>query len=67
MTNNKEMILQGRELLCEALGTTPPTPDSMISSMSSIELPWEGEVLPSPPDGEPTHNLRDDSTGFKYR
>ena len=57
MTKNKEMVLQGRELLCEALGTTPPTPDSMISSMSSVEFPGEGEVLPSPPDGEPTHNL----------
>ena len=57
MTKNKKMILQGRELLCEALGTTPPTPDHMISSMSSVEFPWEGEVLPSPPNGEPTHNL----------
>ena len=57
MTKNKKMILQGRELLCDALGTTPPTPDYMISSMSSVEFPWEGEVLPSPKDGEPTHNL----------
>lgn len=57
MRKNKEMILQGRELVCEALETTAPTPDSMISSMSSIELPGGGKVLPSPPDGEPTHNL----------
>lgn len=57
MRNNKEMALQGRGLLCEALGTTPPTPDSMICSMSSIELPGKGVVPPSPPDGEPIHNL----------
>tara|TARA_B100001175_G_scaffold90931_1_gene76744 strand:+ start:9595 stop:10788 length:1194 start_codon:yes stop_codon:yes gene_type:complete len=56
MNKNNEMALYGRELLCNALETTPPTPDSMISSMSSIEFPWSDNIGPTPIDGDPVHN-----------
>ncbi len=63
MRRNRNMALYGRDLLCDALETTPPTPDSMVSSMSSVEFPWSGDVHLPPPEGDPLHNLLYD----KYR
>ena len=57
MRRNHEMVIYGRDLLCEALGTSPPTPNYMVSSMSSIELPWDEDVVSVPPGGDPLHNL----------
>lgn len=57
MRNNRNMALYGRGLLCDALDIIPPTPDCMVSSMSSVEFPWSGDVHPPSPDGDPLHNL----------
>ena len=57
MRNNRNMALYGRGLLCDALDIIPPTPDCMVSSMSSVEFPWSGDVHPPSLDGDPIHNL----------
>ena len=56
MNKNHEMAIFGRDLLCETLDISPPTPDSMVSSMSSVEFPWDEDVGPAPIDGDPIHN-----------
>ena len=56
MNKNHEMAIFGRDILCEALDISPPTPDSMVSSMSSVEFPWDEDVGPAPIDGDPIHN-----------
>ena len=56
MNKNHEMVIFGRDLLCETLDISPPTPDSMVSSMSSVEFPWNEDVGPAPIDGDPIHN-----------
>jgi isopenicillin-N epimerase len=36
---NRELALDGREILCEALGVEAPCPASMIGSLASLPLP----------------------------
>ena len=39
MERNHALCLLGRGILCERLGITPPAPDSMIGSISTLVLP----------------------------
>lgn len=43
MQRNHQLVLQGRQILCQALGVLPPCPDEMIGSMAVIQMPaaWE--------------------------
>jgi len=36
---NHELVLQARDLVCEACGCGPPAPDAMLGSLASIPLP----------------------------
>ncbi|WP_335083012.1 aminotransferase class V-fold PLP-dependent enzyme [Nostoc sp.] len=39
MQQNHHLVLQGRQLLCEALEVQPPCPEEMIGSMAVVPLP----------------------------
>ena len=39
MQQNHQLVLQGRQLLCEALEVQPPCPQEMIGSMAVVPLP----------------------------
>lgn len=41
MENNRAKALFARQVLCEALGVSPPCPDEMVGSMAVVPLPQE--------------------------
>ena len=45
MKHNHELCISGRNLICNKLSITPPAPDEMIGSISTMILPdWMGPV-----------------------
>jgi isopenicillin-N epimerase len=44
-TSNREKVLRGRDLLCEALQIAAPAPDSMIGSLASVPLPDSSKAV----------------------
>ena len=64
MDHNNTLALNARNLLCESLGAEPPTPDSMISAMATIDLPgtYSGgaDIM-----GDPLHNRLLDNFGIQ--
>ena len=65
MRRNHTLAIEGRGILCEALGTSPPFPDSMVSALASVEITTEGEVGPMSLEGDPFHNLLLDEYGIQ--
>jgi isopenicillin-N epimerase len=39
MSRNRDLAIEARELMCEALGVAAPCPESMLGSMATIPLP----------------------------
>ncbi|MFG0293117.1 MAG: aminotransferase class V-fold PLP-dependent enzyme [Phycisphaerales bacterium JB050] len=39
MQRNRALVLEGRAILAEALGITPPVPEAMIGSIATLDLP----------------------------
>lgn len=56
MKKNRSLALEGRRIICEALGTTEPVPESLVTSIAAVEMPGEGEVGPMTMEGDPYHN-----------
>jgi isopenicillin-N epimerase len=46
--HNKALALKGRDILCAALGTTPPSPDDLLGSLSVALFPEHTPKTPSP-------------------
>ena len=65
MERNRALALEGRKILCDALGTTEPVPDSLVSSIASVEMPGEGDVGPMSMEGDPYHNYLLDEFGVQ--
>ena len=65
MERNRSLALEGRKIICNALGTSAPVPESMVSSIASVEMPGEEEVGPMSMEGDPYHNYLLDEFGIQ--
>jgi len=65
MERNRNLTIQARKILCDAIGTTEPVPESMVSSIASVEMPGDGEVGAMSMEGDPFHNLLLDEYGIQ--
>ena len=65
MMSNRNLALEGRRAICEVLGTDPPVPESMVSSIAAVEMPEDGEVGPMSFEGDPFHNSLLDDYGIQ--
>ena len=54
---NTNLAIQGRNLLLEALGTSKPSPDSMIVGLAAVSLPGSGVLTTSALEPDPLHTL----------
>ncbi len=43
MSRNHDLVIKGRNILCEKLNIDPPCPDDMISCISALKLPLSGK------------------------
>jgi isopenicillin-N epimerase len=51
--HNRSLALRGRDVLCNAIGSARPAPDSMIGSLASVVLPWSDAPGLGPHDLDP--------------
>jgi len=65
LKSNRNLALEGRRAICEVLGTDPPVPESMVSSIAAVEMPEDGEVGPMSFEGDPFHNSLLDDYGIQ--
>ena len=55
MEHNSQLAIAGRELLLEVLGTSCPSPDSMIVGLAAVLLPGRGTLTASALEPDPLH------------
>ena len=57
MQHNRDLVIEGRNLLCKALGIEAPCPDSMITCISTLQLPGEPLPLEIMHEPDPLHEI----------
>lgn len=65
MQRNHDLAVEGRSLICDAIGTSAPVPETMVSAIASVEIPSEQEVGPISLEGDPFHHLLMDKYGIQ--
>ncbi len=66
MEHNHELALQGRDILCEALGLEKPCPDEMIACIATLILPSENKSGGIPlHEPDPLHVILSEKYGIQ--
>ncbi|MEC7695250.1 MAG: aminotransferase, partial [Candidatus Thermoplasmatota archaeon] len=65
MQRNNGLALEGRKLICDALGTSAPIPETMVAAIASVEIPSEEEIGPLSMEGDPFHHLLMEKYGIQ--
>ena len=65
MEMNHEKVLKGRQILCEALGISPPCPDEMVGCIATLILPKGGEGGINMHQPDPLHEILKEKYGIQ--
>jgi len=66
MEHNHELALQGRDILCEALGLEKPCPDEMVACIATLILPSENKSGGIPlHEPDPLHTILSEKYGIQ--
>mgnify|MGYP001411491605 CR=1 FL=1 len=66
MEHNHELALQGRDILCEALGLEKPCPDEMVACIATLILPSENKSGGIPlHEPDPLHVILSEKYGIQ--
>ena len=66
MQHNHDLAIRGRNILCEALGLTPPCPDEMLACIATLILPDEGADGGIPlHEPDPLHSVLSEKYGIQ--
>ena len=66
MEHNHELALQGRDILCEALGLEKPCPDEMVACIATLILPPENKSGGIPlHEPDPLHTILSEKYGIQ--
>ena len=66
MQHNHELALQGRDILCEALGLEKPCPDEMVACIATLILPSENKSGGIPlHEPDPLHVILSEKYGIQ--
>ena len=55
MQQNHDLAIRGRNILCEALGLTPPCPDEMVACIATLILPPGDDEAIAVHERDPLH------------
>ena len=63
MQHNHDLVIRGRNILCEALGLEPPCPDEMVACIATLMLPFDASVKPH--ERDPLHATLKEKYGIQ--
>lgn len=65
MQRNHDLVIRGRNLLCEALSLEPPCPDEMVACIATLVLPFDENEVSNVHEQDPLSRVLKETYGIQ--